>query len=89
MDAEVSELGFIKRCRDLDFSIPDVVVLRDLADAPSNSCQIVRRLGRKHLADVRAKLNKLNQLEKALAELVSNCANVKSGCPMLDALRAR
>lgn len=87
-DAGISELRFIKRCRDLGFSIPDVVALRNLADSPSNSCETVERLGRKHLADVRAKLKELRQLEKALAELVSNCANGKSVCPMLDALRA-
>lgn len=87
-DAEISELRFIKRCRDLGFSIPDVVALRDLADAPNNSCETVEGLGRKHLAEVRAKLKELRQLEKALAELVSNCANGKSDCPMLDALRA-
>ena len=88
-DAEVSELRFIKRCRDLGFSLSDVVALRDLADAPSNSCETVEKLGRKHLSDVRAKLKELRQLEKALAELVSNCASGKSDCPMLDALRAQ
>lgn len=87
-DAEISELRFIKRCRDLGFSIPDVVALRDLADAPSSSCETVERLGQKHLTEVQAKLRELRQLEKALAELVSNCANGKSECPMLDALRA-
>ena len=87
-DAEISELRFIKRCRDLGFSIPDVVALRNLAAAPSNSCEPVERLGRKHLAEVRAKMKELRQLEKALAELISNCANGKSDCPMLDALRA-
>lgn len=87
-DAEISELRFIKRCRDLGFSIPDVVALRDLADVPNNSCETVGGLGRKHLAEVRTKLKELRQLEKALAELVSNCANGKSDCPMLNALWA-
>ncbi|MEM8575574.1 MAG: MerR family transcriptional regulator [Pseudomonadota bacterium] len=87
-DAEISELRFIKRCRDLGFPISDVVALRNLADAPNNSRETVEGLGRKHLSEVRAKLKELRQLEKALAELVSNCANGKSDCPMLDALRA-
>lgn len=87
-EAEISELRFIKRCRDLGFSIPDVVALRNLSDAPSDSCATVERLGRKHLSEVRAKLKEQRQLEKALAELVSNCANGKSDCSMLNALRA-
>ncbi|MEL6828523.1 MAG: MerR family transcriptional regulator [Pseudomonadota bacterium] len=88
-DAEISELRFIKRCRELGFSIHDAVALRNLADAPSDACETVEQLGRKHLSDVRAKLVELRQLEKALAELVANCTNKQSDCPMLDTLRAR
>lgn len=87
-DAEIFELRFIKRCRDLGFSLPDAVALRDLADTPNNSCETVERLGRAHLMEVRSKLRELRQLEKALSELVSNCANGNNDCPMLDALRA-
>lgn len=88
-DAEISELRFIKRCRDLGFSIHDAVALRNLADAPSDACETVEQLGRKHLSDVQAKLAELRQLESALAELVANCAKGQSDCPMLDALRVR
>ncbi|MEP3632776.1 MAG: MerR family transcriptional regulator [Shimia thalassica] len=88
-DAEISELRFIKRCRELGFSINDAVALRQLADAPSDACETVEQLGRKHLLDVQAKLAELRQLESALAELVENCAKGQSDCPMLDALRAR
>lgn len=88
-DSEISELRFIKRCRDLGFSIPDAVALRDLAETSGDSCETVERLGQKHLSEVRAKLKELRRLEKALAELVLNCANGKSHCPMLDTLRAR
>ena len=88
-DAEISELRFIKGCRDLGFSIHDAVALRNLADAPSDACETVEQLGRKHLSDVRAKLVELRQLENALAELVANCAKGQKECPMLDSLRAR
>jgi DNA-binding transcriptional MerR regulator len=87
-DKEISELRFIRRCRDLGFSIADVVALRELANSPSDACETVGHLGQMHLQEVRAKLMKLRELEKALAELVSNCANGKNACPMLDALRA-
>lgn len=88
-DAEISELRFIKRCRDLGFSIHDAVALRNLADAPSDACETVEQLGRKHLSEVQTKLVELRQLESALAELVANCAKGQSDCPMLDALRVR
>ena len=88
-DAEISELRFIKRCRDLGFSIQDAVALRDLADEPSDACETVEQLGRKHLRDVQAKLAELQQLESALAELVANCSQGQRDCPMLDVLRMR
>ena len=85
-DAEISELHFIKRCRDLGFSIHDAVALRSLANEPSGACETVEHLGRKHLADVQAKLAELRRLESALAELVANCAKGRRDCPMLSSL---
>ena len=88
-DAEISELHFIKRCRDLGFSIHDAVALRSLASEPEGACETVEQLGRKHLSKVQAKLAELRQLESALSELVANCAKGQPDCPMLDALRTR
>ncbi len=84
--AEISELCFIKRCRDLGFSIHEAVALRSLANDPSDACETVENLGRKHLAEVQAKLAELQQLESALAELVANCAKGQRDCPMLISL---
>ena len=84
--AEISELRFIRRCRDLGFSIHDAVALRGLANNLESACKSAEHLGRKHLADVRTKLEKLRQLESALAELVTNCAKGERSCPMLNAL---
>lgn len=88
-DAGISELRFIKRCRDLGFSILETVALRGLANDPKSACESVEQLGRKHLADVRGKLAELRQLESALAELVTNCAKGQRSCPLLDALMGK
>ena len=85
-DAEISEIRFIKRCRDLGFSIHDAVALRDLANEPTDACETVESLAQQHLTKVQAKLAELHQLESELSELVANCANGLSGCPMLEAL---
>lgn len=86
---EISELRFIKRCRDLGFAIQDAVALRNLADAPTDACETVEQLGRTHLSKVQEKLAELQKLESALAELVANCSKGQNDCPMLDALRMR
>jgi MerR family mercuric resistance operon transcriptional regulator len=85
--AEIAELRFIKRCRDLGFSVRDAVALRGLAAEPEGACETVERLGRAHLSEVRARISELRRLEDALAELVSNCSNGRRDCPMLDELR--
>ena len=85
-DAEISELSFIKRCRDLGFSRHDAVALCDLANEPMDACETVESLAQQHLRQVQTKLAELRQLESALSELVANCANGQSGCPMLEAL---
>ncbi len=86
-NTEISELRFIKRCRDLGFSIHDTVALRGLATEPGGACETVEQVGRKHLADVREKILELQRLEIALKELVLNCSKGQQDCPMLDALR--
>lgn len=88
-DAEISELRFIKRCRDLGFSIQDAVALRALAAEPSGACETVGQLGQRHLDDVRAKISDLRRLESALTELVANCARGQRECPLLDTLMAQ
>lgn len=85
-DADIAGLRFIKRCRDLGFSIRDAVTLRNLAADRESACETVERLGQSHLADVRRKIADLQRLETALAELVSNCSQGRRDCPMLDAL---
>lgn len=85
-DAEISALRFIKRSRDLGFSIQEAVALRGLAKEPEAACETVEQLGRKHLEDVRAKLAELRHLESALVELVANCTKGQRECPMLNAL---
>lgn len=85
--AEIAELCFIKRCRDLGFSLSDAVALHGLALKPTGACETVEQLGRTHLLNVQTKIAELRRLETALAELVSNCAKGQRDCPMLDELR--
>ncbi len=85
-DDDIAELRFIKRCRDLGFSVHDAVALRTLADERSGACETAEALGQKHLARVRAKIEDLRRMEDALAELVANCAEGQTDCPMLEAL---
>ena len=84
--AAITRLRFVRRCRDLGFSIRDVRALLDLSDTAPKQCDEVRVIGERHLADVRTRLADLLALEAALADLVSECASTEAECPALRQL---
>lgn len=86
--AAVARLRFVKRCRDLGFSISEVKALLSLASDESSNCAKVKHIGEDHLDDVRGKIADLRRLETALVELLSHCEAGKTDCPMLKELFA-
>ncbi|NNE79723.1 MAG: helix-turn-helix domain-containing protein [Silicimonas sp.] len=85
-DAEISELTFIRRCRDLGFPISDIRALRALSGNPEGACSEVAGLATRHLSEVRAKISDLKVIEAALNELVLSCETGRARCPMLENL---
>lgn len=86
--AGIARLRFVKRCRDLGFSLEDIRVLLALSKPGFQACSDVKRLGERHLRDVREKIADLTRLEAALAEMVAECGEQKPECPLLRQLFA-
>ncbi len=85
--ADVDRLCFIRRARDLGFSLDEIRHLLGLVDQKSRSCRRVHGIGVVHLADVRAKIRDLRRMERVLATMVRACAQgTMPTCPLLDAL---
>ena len=61
-------LGFIRRARDLGFSLDEIRALLDLDRSRRPSCAKAREIASLHLINVRAKLADLARLEAVLAE---------------------
>lgn len=72
-DADLTRLTFIKRCRDFGFPIEQVRELVSLFEDGDRSCIEVRDLAQLRLDDVRAKLEKMRQLEASLVSFVESC----------------
>ena len=85
---DIARLRFIRRCRDLGFSVPDIRTLLELSAGSEAPCADVKALGEQHLRGVRRKLDDLGKLERALAELVKQCDAGQTDCPMLARLLA-
>jgi MerR family mercuric resistance operon transcriptional regulator len=80
-------LGFIRRARDLGFSLDEIRALLDLDGSGRASCAEAREIASHHLVNVRAKLADLARLETVLSETVGQCAtNITPACPLLGLL---
>ena len=88
--ADVRRLAFIRRARELGFTLDEVRTLLSLsADDGQDTCANVREVAERHLADVRAKIADLQAMEHVLADAVRRCAAGEvPGCPIIDALSA-
>jgi len=85
---EVGRLRFLKRCRDLGFSLASAKTLLDLSESSDADCQSVKALAEVHISDDRQKIIELGKLETALVELTANCAAGNVACPMLNKLQS-
>ncbi|MHA6347651.1 MerR family transcriptional regulator [Roseivivax sp. CAU 1761] len=85
--AHVDRLAFVMRARHLGFTLEETRGLLSLVDRGSHTCAEVARMGRHHLAAVRAKIRDLQEIERVLAETVARCSGAATpDCPLLDVL---
>ena len=86
--ADRRRLAFVRRGRELGFSLDEVRALLALAAPGQRSCADVESIAAAHLKDVRAKIVDLARLEAILSETVSRCAGGVDApsCPVLEML---
>ena len=83
----LKRLIFIRRARELGFSIHEVRKLLELAEHRRRPCAEARRLAAAHLAEVRAKIVDLRAMERVLGETVARCGEgTGRHCPLIEAL---
>ncbi|MAZ86821.1 MAG: transcriptional regulator [Cellvibrionaceae bacterium] len=86
-EEHLRRLTFIRRCRELGFSISEIRGLLRLANGAEASCQEVRQATQAHLVDVREKINDLRKMEGTLEDMVKQCeSNTAPACPVIEAL---
>ncbi len=80
-------LSFIRRARDLGFSIEQVRALLDLSDDRARDCATVDAIANEHLREVDRKIADLTALRRELAGVIASCAGgTVAECRILDAL---
>ena len=80
-------LRFIRRARDLGFSIEEIRELLGLWRNKSRSSAAVKKIAGKHIADLRMKIAELESMVHTLEHLTRNChGDHRPDCPILDDL---
>ena len=86
-EKDLAKLRFLKKARQLEFSIKDCAELLSLFDQPDRSSLYVKIIASKKLKELDAKANELDSLRNQLKVLVERCpGDHQPDCPILEAL---
>jgi len=80
-------LVFVRRARELGFTLEEIRALLRLGGPEKATCREVRAIAARHLEDIRAKLSDLKKLERLLSKTVARCSGrTAPECPVLEIL---
>lgn len=86
-DKEVHTLRFIRRARDLGFSIAEITELLKLWQNRGRASSEVKRIALAHVADLDRRLVEMTAMKRSLEALASCChGDERPDCPILDGL---
>jgi MerR family copper efflux transcriptional regulator len=87
--ADVHVLRFIKRSRELGFSMAEIANLVGLWKDKRRASAKVKRIAQQHLADLAQRVAALQDMQRSLQHLIDGCAgDERPDCPILDGLSA-
>jgi MerR family copper efflux transcriptional regulator len=85
--ADVHTLRFIKRCRDLGFSMAEIAELVNLWQNRSRASASVKRIAQKHVDDLSTRIAAMQAMQRSLNDLLEHChGDARPDCPILDDL---
>ncbi|HWA23730.1 MAG TPA: Cu(I)-responsive transcriptional regulator [Caulobacterales bacterium] len=88
-DSDVAILQFIRRTRDLGFSLPEMSALLTLWRDRKRPSREVKRLAAAHIADLERRIREMQSVVRTLRALSQHCrGDDRSECPILDDLAA-
>jgi len=87
--AHLERLAFIRRCRSLDMSLPEVRALLEAIERPGADCGPVDELLDAHIGHVAARIADLERLKEELDSIRAHCAGRRpaSACGIVETLQ--
>jgi len=87
---DVHTLRFIRRSRELGFSMAEIGELVGLWQNRRRTSASVRRIAEKHAAELAQKIEAMQAMQRTLAHLVHCChGDDRPDCPILDELEGK
>ena len=84
----VARIVFIRRAKQLGFSLREIKELLQLRVRSTSNCGSVKRRAESKLTDIEAKIADLRRMKRSLGKLVAACdqREATDECPVLEAL---
>lgn len=88
-DSGLRRLRFIRRSRELGFSIDEIRELLTMVDGGQMTCAQVLNKATAHIADIRRKITDLEKMAEALAKMADRCDGAEAPqCAIVECLAA-
>ena len=85
--ADVHTLRFIKRSRDLGFSMAEIAELVNLWQNRGRASASVKRIAQKHVDELSTRISAMQAMQRSLQDLLQHChGDTRPDCPILDDL---
>ncbi|MBI5572730.1 MAG: MerR family DNA-binding protein [Desulfomonile tiedjei] len=87
-ESVISRLRFIKRAKELGFSLREIKELLALRVEPTTTCSDIRERAEAKVTDIEGKIQSLQRMKEVLMELTMSCTGMGpvSECPIVEAL---
>jgi MerR family mercuric resistance operon transcriptional regulator len=85
----VARLQFVRRARDLGFTLEEIRELMSLVDGGNFTCGQIKGITLTHVEEIRQKIADLNRLKMTLEAMAAQCSGATiPECPIVEALFA-
>ena len=89
-EQDVHMLRFIRRARDLGFSMSEIAALLKLWQNRRRASADVKRIALAHAADLQRRIEEMVEMQRTLERLAACChGDERPDCPILDGLAGR
>ncbi len=87
-EEDVKRIKFIKRAKELGFTLKEIKELLELRFETNGECSKVRQIAEEKLKDVEEKIKDLENIKRVLQELIKQCPSKGSilNCPIITSI---